>query len=870
MWLWSKPAPVLDHEEVSLDRLKQVLERFGLQLSSLEEGCRPPGKPIDVSSISETLRAASELVVIGEQRGDETYFTLFCESRMLDRIVAFFDTFSGVHNVAPLQIQLFQSLNVLLQNLKQEGSLYCLMSRNLLNKVVATPLCLSDSYLDDELISWYVNFLKSVSRMLSPKTVRFMHNDACSSFPLLLHGLKFLFSKDALVKTTVRNMTLALLGFDDAGVQQSITSRYSVFECIALSLRDVVTAWQQKLQLVAFDKTAVALLKMKSLRDDLVDVCLFLEDVLCLNKQEVSQLLFHAITHTVVLPYLFPAFLGHIDQKKEAAVLWDDRHLGDARMEADYLGVVGADSRHEEPPLHPLIAMGVLHAMMTSMPSYRPFLSALLLSSEVPAEFRFVAEPPAAWLSMLFSATSLATTPVGEVFVGSRSPLLPACSCRSWAGLFKVPPPAILSAIGRLGSSVCCRRKLRPNPLKVKLLEWLSSPCDGVHTDSLVLFAAALVQLAAKDFRLTRASSDMIPEEIALVRTLHNAHVFRKKMRHIVARALLRTVVVVLEEVPFNHEVLRRMSDECSGFLESIHRDIRVSVNLAEGTELNMASEHRGKWQLLIDLACAEFTGAQPMSVSAADVGALPPALLARTSFFNDLRSRSLWCWVPSKKIELDLGNQLQLFSAVMALRSFLLQESPRARPSLGISQPPALDDCLGIPSSQMIADENVWLMKSWICTSARKPSPRYLIIHSDNLLLTVPSSMGFPEAKITCVCPLRRIRSVDRCDLRDSDFADYHRKGYRGLIIAFRGNANDSDLLETKIAPAKEELPFNQVLQPPRQVSKKKVLLLLSSQDRADILESQLGDFVAIAVKRAFSAVDSWMISAQNCVSQI
>ncbi|KAH0475692.1 MAG: hypothetical protein KVP17_004414 [Porospora cf. gigantea B] len=341
-------------------------------------------------------------------------------------------------------------------------------------------------------------------------------------------------------------------------------------------------------------------------------------------------------------------------------------------------------------------------------------------------------------------------------------------------------------------------------------------------------------------------------------------------MRHIVARALLRTVVVVLEEVPFNHEVLRRMSDECSGFLESIHRDIRVSVNLAEGTELNMASEHRGKWQLLIDLACAEFTGAQPMSVSAADVGALPPALLARTSFFNDLRSRSLWCWVPSKKIELDLGNQLQLFSAVMALRSFLLQESPRARPSLGISQPPALDDCLGIPSSQMIADENVWLMKSWICTSARKPSPRYLIIHSDNLLLTVPSSMGFPEAKITCVCPLRRIRSVDRCDLRDSDFADYHRKGYRGLIIAFRGNANDSDLLETKIAPAKEELPFNQVLQPPRQVSKKKVLLLLSSQDRADILESQLGDFVAIAVKRAFSAVDSWMISAQNCVSQI
>ena len=218
-----------------------------------------------------------------------------------------------------------------------------------------------------------------------------------------------------------------------------------------------------------------------------------------------TQLLFHAITHTVVLPYLFPAFLGHIDQKKEAAVLWDDRHLGDARMEADYLGVVGADSRHEEPPLHPLIAMGVLHAMMTSMPSYRPFLSALLLSSEVPAEFRFVAEPPAAWLSMLFSATSLATTPVGEVFVGSRSPLLPACSCRSWAGLFKVPPPAILSAIGRLGSSVCCRRKLRPNPLKVKLLEWLSSPCDGVHTDSLVLFAAALVQLAAKDFRLTRA-----------------------------------------------------------------------------------------------------------------------------------------------------------------------------------------------------------------------------------------------------------------------------------------------------------------------------------------------------------------------------
>ena len=71
-------------------------------------------------------------------------------------------------------------------------------------------LITSDFEFDDELVDYYVSFLKSLTLKLNEETVNFFFNDKFKTFPLYHQAVKFYNHKESMVRTSVRTITLTI------------------------------------------------------------------------------------------------------------------------------------------------------------------------------------------------------------------------------------------------------------------------------------------------------------------------------------------------------------------------------------------------------------------------------------------------------------------------------------------------------------------------------------------------------------------------------------------------------------------------------------------------------------------------------------
>lgn len=63
---------------------------------------------------------------------------------------------------------------------------------------------------DEELVDYYVSFLKSLTLKLNEETVNFFFNDKFKTFPLYTQAIKFYNHKEPMVRTSVRTITLTV------------------------------------------------------------------------------------------------------------------------------------------------------------------------------------------------------------------------------------------------------------------------------------------------------------------------------------------------------------------------------------------------------------------------------------------------------------------------------------------------------------------------------------------------------------------------------------------------------------------------------------------------------------------------------------
>jgi len=106
-----------------------------------------------------------------------------------------------------MNLQIIKSFSVLILNTTNMTTLYYIFSNNFINQIV------SNDYrkYDDDFLSYYINFLKSLCQKIDVTTIQFFFHKQYNSFPLMESALKFYNHHDPMVKNTVRNILISIL-----------------------------------------------------------------------------------------------------------------------------------------------------------------------------------------------------------------------------------------------------------------------------------------------------------------------------------------------------------------------------------------------------------------------------------------------------------------------------------------------------------------------------------------------------------------------------------------------------------------------------------------------------------------------------------
>ncbi|EKX44629.1 hypothetical protein GUITHDRAFT_54605, partial [Guillardia theta CCMP2712] len=165
----------------------------------------------NVDMMVETVREIAELVTWGDKH-DALITEFFMEKRMLEKLLGFLEP--SRRTAKPMKVQILQSLSIFFQNLNNSSLIFYLLSNDHVNELITHRF----DFQDEELMAYYISFLKALSLRVNADTVHFFFNarktpgDAASTsllpFPLLTEALKFYNHDDHMVRVAVRTLTL--------------------------------------------------------------------------------------------------------------------------------------------------------------------------------------------------------------------------------------------------------------------------------------------------------------------------------------------------------------------------------------------------------------------------------------------------------------------------------------------------------------------------------------------------------------------------------------------------------------------------------------------------------------------------------------
>ncbi|GAB6025945.1 hypothetical protein CHUAL_011914 [Chamberlinius hualienensis] len=164
----------------------------------------------------ETLRSIAEILIWGDQN-DSTVFDFFLEKNMLSFFLRIMKQKCGRY----VCVQLLQTLNILFENIRNETSLYYLLSNNHVNSIIVHKFDFSD----EEVMAYYISFLKTLSFKLNTHAVHFFYNEHTNDFPLYTEAIKFFNHSESMVRIAVRTLTLNVYKVEDKSMLKFIRDK---------------------------------------------------------------------------------------------------------------------------------------------------------------------------------------------------------------------------------------------------------------------------------------------------------------------------------------------------------------------------------------------------------------------------------------------------------------------------------------------------------------------------------------------------------------------------------------------------------------------------------------------------------------------
>eukprot|EP01105_Mastigella_eilhardi_P003300 TRINITY_DN1423_c0_g4_i1.p1 TRINITY_DN1423_c0_g4~~TRINITY_DN1423_c0_g4_i1.p1 ORF type:complete len:871 (+),score=245.44 TRINITY_DN1423_c0_g4_i1:61-2673(+) len=253
-------------------------------------------------TLVEAMRDLAEVVIWGDQH-DPTFFECFMEKSIL---TFFFRVLSEQSKEAKeVKTQVLQTLSILIENTKTPNSLYFLLSNNHVNRIIT----MGAQFNNEEMLGYYISFLKTLALKLDVKSLNFFFNEKEQSFPLFTEALKFYNHNESMVRIAVRILTLTVFKLEHPGLRAFLTSSpqsqsIKYFSDVVLNLRHMCSRLDD--MLIAGNKPRAT---VDLLFSEILDNMLYLQDVINVGIAVLNDHICRVYLTTFVLPQLAASVL---------------------------------------------------------------------------------------------------------------------------------------------------------------------------------------------------------------------------------------------------------------------------------------------------------------------------------------------------------------------------------------------------------------------------------------------------------------------------------------------------------------------------------------------------------------------------------
>ena len=266
------------------------------------------------SLLVETLRSISEILIWGDQN-DSSVFDFFLEKNMLSFFLRYLQQRSGRH----ICVQLLQTLNILFENIRNETSLYYLLSNNHINSIIVHKFDFSD----EEVMAYYISFLKTLSLKLNKHTIHFFYNEHTNDFALYTEAIKFFNHSESMVRIAVRTITLNVYKVEDKAMLRYIRDRTAApyFSNLVWFIGNHILNVDL---CVRHDADHQSRDRLADLVAEHLDHLHYLNDILCINIDALNEVLTDQFLNRLLIPlYVYCLTM----RKKHGGIMGDKKHI---------------------------------------------------------------------------------------------------------------------------------------------------------------------------------------------------------------------------------------------------------------------------------------------------------------------------------------------------------------------------------------------------------------------------------------------------------------------------------------------------------------------------------------------------------------
>jgi len=264
--------------------------------------------------LKELIQLIIDYLIYGDKKQEQIYFDNFCE---LDFMQEFIKASKSKNN--DILLQIIKSMSALILTITNQASLFYIFSNNFINNIITNDNIYEES--NEDFLSFYVNFLKSLSMKIDSTTIQLFFQKEKNIFPLLENAIKLYNIEDPMIRNVVRNIFLkfAKLSQEYKPLKEYLTSLPMLEYYCFLSCR--LTDMTVKLNSLAgynslyknkfeYNKNEFKFQYdiYKSLHDDLIDEILYFQDVLSINDEQIVT----AVLNSLLYYYICPLLLGSL------------------------------------------------------------------------------------------------------------------------------------------------------------------------------------------------------------------------------------------------------------------------------------------------------------------------------------------------------------------------------------------------------------------------------------------------------------------------------------------------------------------------------------------------------------------------------